>query len=121
MDGEGLRPRGGNHFGLFVDRAPVGQKKLVRLRVCTEREKLPPQLGEFRKVCKDDRKTVFFTSKTTFTFPCFDPRFTAPERERNKHTVTVVLLSPDNRRVGQAASTVRFDVDDSDAKRCRGL
>jgi hypothetical protein len=111
----------GSHFALFVDRPPVPPDREVRQRVCTEGEKLPPQLGEFRKQCKDDRLTVFFTNRPSFRFSCFVPRFDAPKRARNTHTVTVVLLDADGRRIGQAADSVKFDVDDADASRCRGL
>lgn len=111
----------GTHFALFVDRPPVPPDRVVRQRVCTEGEELPPQIGEFRKVCKDDRLTIFFTDETSFRFSCFEPRFDAPKRTRNSHTVTVVLVDADGRRIGTAADSVKFDVDDDDAKRCRGV
>lgn len=113
--------QGGNHFGLFVDRVPVGPKRSVRLRVCTEGEKLPPQLGSTRKLCKDDRKSVYFATGTSYRVTCFEPRFTAPERTRNTHTVSIVLLDQNDRRVGEAVQTVRFRVDATQARRCRGL
>lgn len=112
---------GGNHFGVFVDRVPLGPKRSVRLRICTEGEKLPAQAGSFRKVCKDDRKEVFFTAEPFYEFDCFEPRFQAPKRSRNTHTVSIVLLDGDNRRVGHAIDSVRFEVDADDARRCRGL
>jgi hypothetical protein len=111
----------GQHFGVFVDRVPIGPKRSVRLRICTEGEKLPPQIGAFRKVCKDDRKTVFFTSKPSITLACFEPRFNVPKRTRNTHTVSVVLLDGNDRRVGEAVDSVKFEVDAAQAKRCRGL
>lgn len=112
---------GGNHFGLFVDRVPVGPGKQVRLRVCTEGEKQPPQAGSFRKVCTDDRQTVMLSNAPSFEFRCFVPRFNSPERVRNTHRVSIVLLDKDERRVGQAVRTIQFEVDANDAKRCRGL
>lgn len=111
----------GEHFALFVDRAPIAPDREVRFRVCTEGEKQPPQLGQLRKPCKDDRETIFLTTRTSFAFDCFEPRFTAPKRERNKHTVTIVLLDRDGRRIGEDASSVRFEIDERDARRCRGL
>jgi hypothetical protein len=113
--------RDGNHFGLFVDRVPVGPKRSVRLRICTEGEKLPPQLGSTRKLCKDDRKSIYFASGTSFRVKCFEPRFTAPARTRNTHTVAIVLLDRNDRRVGEAVQTVRFRVDAAESRRCRGL
>ena len=112
---------GGNHFGVFVDRVPIGPKRSVRLRICTEGEKLPPQIGAFRKICKDDRKTVFITSRPTITLTCFEARFNVPKRTRNTHTVSVVLLDGNDRRVGEAFDSVKFEVDAAQAKKCRGL
>lgn len=111
----------GERFALFVDRAPIAPDRQIRFRVCTEGEKLPPQLGQLRKPCKDDRKTVFLTDELSFEFECFEPRFTAPERERNKHTVTIVLVDADDRRIGEGAASVRFEVDEDDARTCRGF
>lgn len=113
--------RDGNHFGVFVDRVPIGPRRSVRLRICTEGEKLPPQAGSFRKVCKDDRTSIFFTSEPSIALPCFEPRFDVPERARNTHTVSVVLLDAEDRRVGEAVDTVKFEVDADDVRRCRGL
>lgn len=112
---------GGNQFGLFVDRVPIGPRRDVRLRVCTEGEKLPPQAGSFRKLCKDDRKSVFLTGETSFRFTCFDPQFDKPKRTRDVHTVSVVLLDRNGRRVGEAVDTIKFRVDEAQVKRCRGL
>ena len=53
----------GNHFAVFVDRAPLGARKDLRWRICSEQEKQPIQPGEDRRPCKDDRKTVFLTDK----------------------------------------------------------
>jgi hypothetical protein len=112
---------GGNRFAVFIDKPPVGPKRVVRLQVCTEGEKLPPQAGSMRKLCKDDRKRIFFSEDTSLTIPCFEPRFDAPKRQRNAHTATVVLIDGDDRRVGQAATRVRFHVDEEASKQCRGL
>lgn len=111
----------GTHFALFIDRPPVPPDREVRLRVCTEGEKLPPQIGEFRKKCEDERLRIAFARDTSFGIPCIAPRFDAPERRRNSHTLTVVLVDAEGRRIGQAADSVNFDVDDEDADACRGL
>lgn len=120
-DVEDFQLTDGNHFGLFVDRVPIGPRRSVRLRVCTEGEKLPPQIGSFRKVCEDDRETVFFTDERSFRFRCFDPQFDRPKRTRDLHSVSVVLLDRNGRRVGEAVDTVKFRVDEAQVKRCRGL
>ena len=112
---------GGNHFAVFVDKAPVGPKRTVRIRLCTEGEKLPPQLGSDRTICKDEVQRIYFADTSSLQLRCFQPRFDAPKRERNTHTATVILVDRNDRRVGQAASSVRFHVDAEEAKRCRGL
>ena len=111
----------GKRFAVFVDKPPVGPEKTVRLRICTEGEKLPPQPGTDRKVCKDDARRIYFADDTSLKLACFEPRFDAPERERNTHTVSVILVDGDDQRIGQAVATVRFHVDAEEAKRCRGL
>lgn len=113
--------RDGNRFAVFIDKPPVGPKRTVRLQVCTEGEKLPPQLGSTRKACKDDRTRIYLADDTSLTIPCFEPRFDAPKRQRNAHTATVVLVDGSDRRVGQAATRVRFHVDPEAARQCRGL
>jgi hypothetical protein len=112
---------GGNRFGVFVDTDIPSPGKTVRLRVCSTREQLPPAPGEFRGVCSDQRKKIFFTTETSFTLECFEPRFNLGARRLNDHRVTVILLDGANRRVGEAAASVPFRVDPADAKKCRGL
>ena len=111
----------GNHFGVFVDTDIPSPDKTVRLRVCTARELLPPSPGEFRGVCSDQREKIFFTTETSFTLECFEPRFNLGARRLNDHRVTIILLDAENKRVGEAAASVPFRVDPDDAKKCRGL
>ena len=111
----------GNHFGLFVDRAPLGARKDLRWRICSEQEKQPIQPGEDRRPCKDDRKTVFLTDKTEYTFNCFEPKINSPKRTRYQHEVSVILLNGNDERVGEAATTVKFDVTEAQEKKCRGF
>lgn len=111
----------GNHFGVFVDTDIPSPDKIVRLRVCGTREQLPPTPGEFRGVCRDQRERIFFTTDTSFTLECFEPRFNLGARRLNDHRVTVILLDAENRRVGEAAASVPFQVDAGDARKCRGL
>jgi hypothetical protein len=113
--------RNGNRFAVFIDKAPIGPDRTVRIRLCTEGEKLPPQLGTDRTICKDELQRIYLSDKSSLTLECFQPRFDAPKRQRNTHTATVVLVDREDRRVGQASTTVRFHVDPDEAKRCRGL
>ena len=111
----------GNHFGVFVDRAPLGARKLLRWRICSEQEKQPIQPGENRSLCKDDRKTVFLTDKPEYTFNCFEPKINAPSRTRYQHEVTIILLDGNDQRVGETATSVKFDVPEAAEKKCRGF
>lgn len=113
--------RHGNHFAVFIDKAPVGEHRTVRIRLCTEGEKLPPQLGTDRKICKDELQRIYLSDDTSLTLKCFQPRFDAPKRLRNTHTATVVLVDGQDRRIGQASTTVRFHVDEHESKKCRGI
>ena len=118
---EAFELRDGNHFGVFVDTDIPSPDKVVRLRVCSAREQLPPAPGEFRGICSDQREKIFFTTETSFSLECFEPRFNLGARRLNDHRVTVILLDGENRRVGEAAASVPFRVDPDDAKKCRGL
>ena len=111
----------GNHFGVFVDKAPLGARKDMRWRICTEQEKQPIQPGEDRRPCKDDRKQVFLTPEPSYTFECFEPKVNAPERTRYQHEITVILLDVNDARVGEAATTVVVEVDEAAEKKCRGF
>ena len=111
----------GHRFAVFVDKAPVGPNRTVRIRLCTEGEKLPPQIGSDRTICKDETQRVYLAGRPSLVLDCFQPRFDVPERLRNTHTATVILIDGRDRRVGQAAATVRFHVESAEAKKCRGL
>lgn len=109
----------GNQFGVYVDKAPVVPRGHLQWRVCTKREAVPPQIGENRGECIDERDRIFITSKTSMQFECFDVDLSAPKRIRDQHTITVVLLDSDMRRVGEASTSVTFKVDAKDSRRCR--
>jgi hypothetical protein len=111
----------GNHYGVFVDTDIPSPGDVVRLRICSKMAQLPPAPGEFRGVCKDQREKIFFTTEPEVTLECFEPQFHLGARRVNDHRVTVILLDKDRRRVGEAAATVPFRVDTSDARTCRGF
>jgi hypothetical protein len=111
----------GNQFGVFVDTSIPSPGDILRVRLCTRLAELPPQPGDFRGICKDQREQISFTTKHSATFKCFEPHFNRGKRRMNDHTVTVILLDKDLRRVGEAAAEVMFRVDAKDAKRCRGF
>jgi len=111
----------GNHFGVFVDTVIPSPGDFLRVRLCTRLGELPPAPGDFRGICVDQRKSISFTTKHEATFDCFEPHFNRGKRRMNDHTVTVILLDKDLRRVGEAAAQVMFRVDATDAKKCRGF
>lgn len=112
---------GGNQFALYLDRPPLGPNKQLRLRICGENEKKPISPGELRRPCHDDRESIFFTDGRLYNLECVNTNLFAPKRTRNRHALTVVLMNEDKRRIGEAAYTVNFEVNEQDARRCRGL
>jgi hypothetical protein len=113
--------RDGNQFGVFIDTAIPRPGDYLRVRLCTRLGELPPAPGDFRGLCKDQRDQISFTTKHSASFKCFEPHFERGKRRMNDHTVTVVLLDKDLRRIGEAAANVMFRVDAKDAKKCRGF
>ena len=79
------------------------------------------QPGEDRKPCKDDRKSIFLTPETSHTFDCFEPKLNSSKRTRYQHEVTVIMLNGNDERVGEAATTVKFNVSEQQEKKCRGF
>ena len=111
----------GNHFGVFINEEIPSPDSIVRMRVCTKLEQLPPTPGDFRPPCNDQRETIRFTTDTSMTIDCFEPHFGRGARRMNDHRVSVVLLDKDGRRIGEAAADVPFRVDAAAAKKCRGF
>jgi hypothetical protein len=114
-------PGDGNRFGVFVDTAIPSPGDYLRVRLCTRLGELPPAPGDFRGICKDQREAISFTTTHSASFDCFEPHFERGKRRMNDHTVTVILLDKNLRRVGEAAANVMFRVDPKDAKKCRGF
>jgi hypothetical protein len=109
---------GGRHFGVFVDKAPLGRNQPLRLRYCTVKESEPVLPGEERDDCHDDRLRVFQPTAPTITLNCIDARKGVREVRQHTHTATVVVLDGDGRRVGRAATRVTFEVRKRSARQC---
>jgi hypothetical protein len=109
---------GGRRFAVYLDRAPVGPDKTLRWRYCTTRERQPVVPGEARRECHDDRTKITVTDTPEVTFSCMSPRADLPERRRDTHTVTVVLLDGNDRRVGRAAARRTFSIEADSVKPC---
>ena len=111
----------GNRFGVFLDTAIPAPGDILRVRLCTRLGELPPAPGDFRGICRDQREQISFTRRHSATFKCFEPHFNRGRRRMNDHTVTVILLDKDLKRIGEAAAEVSFRVDADDARTCRGF
>ena len=110
----------GNHFAVYVDRVPLGPNDVFRRRVCSQGERKPVALGEVRRPCRDDDETILETTDTSVVLDCMQPR-RGSDRQRHRHTVSVILLDGSGNRAGHAVSTVTFRLDeaDGDAYACR--
>jgi hypothetical protein len=111
----------GNQFGVFIDTAIPSPGDYLRVRLCTRLGELPPAPGDFRGICEDQRDQISFTTKHSVAFDCFEPKFSVGKRRMHDHTVTVILLDKDLRRIGEAAANVMFRADADDVRKCRGL
>jgi hypothetical protein len=111
----------GNQFGVFLDTAIPSPGDVLRVRLCTRLGELPPAPGDFRGICSDQRDQVRFTTSHSVTFKCLEPNFGKGKRRMNDHTVRVILLDKELKRVGEAAAEVLFRADEKDVRRCRGF
>lgn len=111
----------GRRFAVFLDRPPIGLDKPLRLRTCTLREEQPVVAGEARQPCRDDRESIFLTTETELTLDCIDPT-SGPDRVKHRHTVSIIFIDEDWRRIGPAVATRAFVVrEDKALRECRGL
>lgn len=117
---DGLEP--GRRFAVFLDKDPVGPRDVVRLRLCASRESEPPTAGEDRHSCKVDfGKRVWLTRDTRLVLDCIRPIERAPDRVRNRHTVSIIIIDDHSVRVGQAGISRTFEVrDDAALRACSG-
>ncbi len=111
----------GNQFGVFLDNAIPSPDSILRVRLCTRLGELPPAPGDFRGVCTDQREQIKFTKKHEFSFSCLEPHFNRGKRRMNDHTVRIILLDKDLKRIGEAATEVAFRADANDVRTCRGF
>lgn len=106
----------GNGFAVFLDRAPVGVRRQLSLKTCPPIDPAAPPLVED---CDDDRESVFLASDTEHTLSCLAPR-EGPKRRRNVHEVVVILVDTNGNRLGEAAASVTFKVNEDAVSRCEG-
>lgn len=99
------------YFGVFIDRTPQppGEDLLWFAEDDEDCQRDPD--------CPDEDyfsvRGIHTTTETSFTIT----RLPRPidDRRRELHEVTVVLLGPDGRRIGESAWTIEFEVVRSDA------
>lgn len=98
-------------FAVFVDRAPQPPGKSIEW-LARDDDACRPDDG-----CPDDEwfaeRDVFITTDLELTIEQL-PAGTDDRRER--HEVTVVLLDPDRRRIGETAWSLEFEVEREDAR-----
>lgn len=96
------------YFGVFVDRAPQPPGEPVAWVArddpsCRAADGCPD--AEYLAL-----RGVFETTDTSITLSQL-PQASAESRTRERHTVTIVLLDPEGRRIGESAFPVDFIVD----------
>jgi hypothetical protein len=95
------------YFAIFVDRSPVPPGKTLA-HVARDDNSCRPADG-----CPDaaylSARGIYTTTKTSYVLETLPQ--TAKEGRREFHEVTVVLLRPDGRRLGESAWHVRFELD----------
>ena len=98
---------GGPYFAVFVDRAPIrpGQSLRALADDSCNRTEGCPDLAYFR-----DRH-VYVTDELEVTIDALPVRSGQRTAADNRHEATIILLDADGRRLGEAAYTVEFTVE----------
>jgi hypothetical protein len=101
---------GQGSFGIFIDREPTRSGKTLEW-VFRGDDSCRGSTG--KELCRTTdflaQRNVFRTTDTSFTVEQV-PRLTGNERRRQFHEVTVVLLDPTGRRVGEGAWSRQVEV-----------
>src|SRR5439155_1631437 len=95
----------GNHFGVFEDKLVPKPKRVVRMRICTAGD----HVAGVRQ-CHDDRKQVFYTTETSYTFKCFEPRLLAEGASVVAADINEERLKALAAAFGERLVTMRADV-----------
>lgn len=110
VDGFDVAGPDAGRFGVFVDRAPQppgeGLDWFARDDDSCRPEDGCPDAEYFRQ------RQIHATSDTSFVIDALPPPSTSRGPER--HEVTIVLLDGDDRRIGESAFHVEFEVDRED-------
>lgn len=107
-DEDAVAAEDAGYFAVFVDRAPQPPGESVTW-VARDDPGCRPEDG-----CPDEEylavRGIYETTKTSITLNQL-PQPVADATTRERHTVTVVLLDPAGRRIGESAFAVDFTVD----------
>ena len=106
----GQPPQGdqSGYFGVFVDQAPQPPGKKLswvarKDRTCRPADGCPD--AEYLAA-----RHIFSTTDTHITFEQL-PRPAESNKHKERHTITVILLDPDGRRIGESAFELDVTVD----------
>ena len=107
--GPGGTPAGdqSGYFGVFVDQAPQPPGKPLswvarKDRTCRASDGCPD--AEYLAA-----RHIFSTTDTHITFEQL-PRPSGDNKQKERHSITVILLNPDGRRIGESAFQVDVSV-----------
>jgi hypothetical protein len=105
LDGGG---DGGPYFAVFVDRAPIRPGQSLRALADDACNSTPgcPDMAYFRD------RFVFVTDEQQVTIDALPQEGGQRTSADDRHEATVVLIDADGRRVGEAAYTVEFTVEE---------
>lgn len=102
------RSSGGPYFAVFVDREPIAPGDHLR--------ELADEVCERTPGCPDRAyladRFVFVTEKTRLRIDAVPASSVTKAGRDKRHQATIVLVDADGRRMGEAAYTVEFTVED---------
>lgn len=99
---------GGPFFAVFVDRSPIKPGQNLRSIADDSCNRTPgcPDLEYFRD------RYVFVTDATSVTLDAVPRRSGQRTSAKDRHEATIVLVDAEGRRIGEAAFTVEFTVEE---------
>lgn len=99
---------GDGYFGVFVDTAPMPPGKPLawvarKDRSCREQDGCPDE--DYLNA-----RGIYTTTKTELTLTQLPRTGSGDDDRRERHRVTIVLLDPSGKRIGESAFELAFDV-----------
>jgi hypothetical protein len=108
---DGVEPAddGGPYFAVFVDQPPIRPGQSLRSVADDSCNRTPgcPDLDYFRD------RSIYVTETTSVELDVIPQRSGQRTGGDDSHEATIVLVDADGRRIGEAAYTVQFNVEDA--------